>query len=57
MNAVLFNFLFIKESNQYIRVISEGWCDTENWSNDAEKSALITEIDSIFKYIKIRNQY
>ncbi len=28
--------------NQYIRIISKGSCDTENWSNDAEKSALIT---------------
>ncbi len=27
-------------SNQHIRMISEGSCDTEDWSNDAEKSAL-----------------
>ncbi len=26
--------------NQYIRMISEGSCDTEYWSNDAENSAL-----------------
>ncbi len=60
-NAVLFNFLLIKESkkkvsqvptilssttvstliiNQHIRMISEGSCDTEDWSNDAENSAL-----------------
>ncbi len=26
--------------NQYIRMISEGSCDTEDWSNDAENSAL-----------------
>ncbi len=25
-------------------MISEGSCDTEDWSNDAENSALITEI-------------
>ncbi len=25
---------------QYIRLISEGSCDTEEWSNDAENSAL-----------------
>ncbi len=25
---------------QHIRMISEGSCDTENWSNDAEYSAL-----------------
>ncbi len=24
---------------QHIRMISEGSCDTEGWSNDAEKSA------------------
>ncbi len=27
-------------SNQRIRMISEGSCDTEDWSNDAENSAL-----------------
>ncbi len=27
------------ESDQYIRMISEGSCDTEDWSNDAENSA------------------
>ncbi len=27
-------------ANQYIRMISEGSCDTEDWSNDAEISAL-----------------
>ncbi len=29
-------------ANQYIRMISEGSSDTEDWSNDAENSALIT---------------
>ncbi len=33
-------------------MISEGSC-TEDWSNDAENSALITEINYILKYIKI----
>ncbi len=28
------------EPNQHIRMISEGSCDTENWSNDVENSAL-----------------
>jgi len=28
-------------------VISEGSCDTEDWSNDAENSALITGIHYI----------
>jgi len=27
-------------ANQYIRMISEGYCDSENWSNNAENSAL-----------------
>ncbi len=58
------NFLFIKDektifnidnnqkcflsSNQHIRMISEGSCDTEDWSNDGENSALITEINYIY---------
>ncbi len=28
-------------------------CDTEDWSNDAENSTLITEINNILKYFKI----
>ncbi len=28
-------------------MISEGSCDTEDWSNDAENSALITETNYI----------
>jgi len=28
------------EANQHILMISEGSCDTEDWSNDAENSAL-----------------
>ncbi len=31
-------------ANQHIRMISEGSCDTEDWSNDAENLALITGI-------------
>jgi len=26
-------------ANQHIRIISEGLCDNEDWSNDAENSA------------------
>ncbi len=26
--------------NQHIRMISEGYCDTEDWSNDTKNSAL-----------------
>ncbi len=37
--------------NQYIVMISEGSCDTEDWSNDAENSALITGINYLLKYI------
>jgi len=36
-----------RSSNHHIRVISEGSCDTEDWSNDAENSALITGINYI----------
>ncbi len=36
-------------------MISEGSCDTEDWSNDAENTALITEINYILKYIQIEN--
>ncbi len=43
--------------NQHIRMISEGSCDTEDLINDAENSALITEINFILKYIKIENCY
>ncbi len=38
-------------------MISEGSCDTEDWSNDAENSALITEINYILKYIQIESSY
>ncbi len=36
-------------------MFSEGSCDTEDWSNDAENSAMITEINYILKCIKIEN--
>ncbi len=36
-------------ANPQIQMISEGSCDTEDWSNDAENSALITAINYIFK--------
>ncbi len=35
-------------------MISEGSCDTEDWSNDAENSALLYRNTL---YIKIENQY
>ncbi len=38
-----------------IRMISEGSCDSEDWSNDAENSALITGINYILQHIHIEN--
>ncbi len=38
-------------------MISEVSCDTEDWSNDAENSALITGINYSLKYIQIENSY
>ncbi len=35
-------------ANHHIRMISEGTRDTEDWSNDAENSALITAINYIY---------
>ncbi len=37
---IIFNNDNYSASNQHIRVISEGSCDTEDWSNVAENSAL-----------------
>ncbi len=34
-------------------MITEGSCDTEDWSNDAENVAFITGINYILKYIQI----
>ncbi len=38
-------------------MISEGSCDTEDWSNDVENTDLITEINYILKYIQIESIY
>jgi len=45
-----------RASNHHIRVISEGSCDTEDWSNDAENPA-ITGIYYILTHIHIENSY
>ncbi len=37
-------------------MISVGSCDTEDWSNDAENSALITGINYILQYTRIEKQ-
>ncbi len=33
-------------------MISEGSCDTEDWSNDAEFHVAITGVNYVFKYTK-----
>ncbi len=38
-------------------MISEGSCDTKDWSNDAENKALITGINYILIYIQIKKSY
>ncbi len=38
-------------------MISEESCDTEDWSNDAENSVLITGINYILKNIQIENSF
>ncbi len=38
-------------------MISEWSCDTEDWSNDAENSYLITGTNYILQYIHIENSY
>ncbi len=38
-------------------MIYERSCDTEDWSNGAENSALLTKIHYILKYIQIENPY
>ncbi len=38
-------------------MISEGSCDTEDWINDAENSALITAINYILQYIQMEKCY
>ncbi len=38
-------------------MISEGSCDTEDWSNDAENTALIPEINYILNSIQIESCY
>ncbi len=37
--------------------ILEWSCDTEDWSNDAENTALITEINYTLKHIQIESSY
>ncbi len=32
--------MFLEQQNQHIRILFEGYWDTEDWSNDAENPAL-----------------
>jgi len=44
--------------NQRIRTISEGLCNTKDWSNDAENASLITAINYILNiYIQIEKLF
>ncbi len=59
--AQLFSTLIIIRNvswavNKHIRMISEDHV-TEDWRNDAENTALITEINYIVQYIHIENTY
>jgi len=45
--------MFLKH---HIIIISVGSCDTEDWSNEAENSALITGINYTLLYIHIENR-
>jgi len=38
-------------------MISDGSCDTEDWSNDAENSALHHRNKLHLKYIKVQNKF
>ncbi len=42
---------------QQIIMISDGSCDTEDWSNDAENSAFRHRNNYNLKHIKIENSY
>ncbi len=42
--------------NLHIIMISEGSCDTEDWSNDAENTALLHLNKLYFKIYKTGNQ-
>ncbi len=41
----------------FVWMISEGSCDTEDWSNDAKNTALITAINDILLHFHIENSY
>jgi len=49
--------MFFEHQIHIFRVVSEGSCDTEDWSNDADNSALITGVNYtllfIYNYFKL----
>ncbi len=54
-----FKIVFNIDNNQKSVYYYDFWrsCDTEDWSSDAENTALITEINYILTYIHIENGY
>ncbi len=46
----------LSRANQNIRMISEGSCNTEDWSNDAKNSALKSQEKLHFKIYSNRKQ-
>ncbi len=52
-----FFLFFFWAENQHIRIISEGSCDTEDWSNDAENTALHLRNKLLFKIYSNINQF
>ncbi len=54
-----FKIVFNIDNNQKSVYYYDFWrsCDTEDCSNDAENTALITEINYILTYIHIENVY
>ncbi len=49
--------MFLEQANKHIRLISKESCDIEDWSNDAENSALIKTINYILQCIHIENSF
>ncbi len=49
--------VFIIDNNHKCFLNSESMYRLQDWSNDAENTALIAEINSILKYIQKENSY
>ncbi len=49
--------ILLKKMYNHIRMISEGSCDTKDWSNDAENSALHHSNSIVFLNVKIEVSY